>query len=227
MKRDKTWVKMGLMFLLTVGGTMFSLVGVGLAEKEVAEKQKEVLKEKAKKAGEEAAQRTEMERARQKQLEEIRIQREKILKEQKGLVETFERNRFVSLAVKLPKSVYEVGEKIAPEFSIRNGSNRLFYIDGRKSYPKVEVWDKKGTEVSIHQSAQELPLPQEKDMVVLKPGETFVPTPVDFTMEKPGSYTMRLVYPLMAPEKKMDGVWFGTINTYSIGFKVAEKKVRK
>jgi len=218
---------MGLIFLLTVGSTLFSLVGVGFAEKERAEKQKEILKEKAKKESEEAAQKAEMDRVRQKQIEEMQMQREKILKEQKGLLETFERNRFASLTVKLPKPVYEVGENIAPEFSIRNGSNRLFYIDGRKSYPKVEVWDKKGTEISIHQVAQEVAPPQEKDMVLLKPGETFVPPPVTFTVEKPGSYTMRLVYPLMAPEKKMDGVWFGTINTYSISFKVAEKKGKK
>ncbi len=185
----------------------------GTAAEKTEDVQKKELGEKAEEEAKKEADRQAMERIRQERLDELKAQQEKVMQEQAEVQEKVARYLFPNLTFKLDKTAYKAGEAITPTFAVVNGSSSPFWVDGRKLYPKVEVTDKKGNQMSIHQPYQEIAPPTEQDLILLKPGEAFTPPPVSFKIEKAGTYKVQMIYTFRAPEKKTRWTWFGNIHS--------------
>ena len=219
--KQKMVVTIGLLI-----GSIFLFSSAGLAAKDKdKEKTKRQMQEEAKKTAEERAKQIEQLKKTQQLSEHILQQQRLILQQQKNLEETLERTRFHAKVV-LEKGEVEADGAISFEFVLTNGSQKSFWIDGRKSFPpNYEIFNEKGKVVFTSQSQKNVASVKKKDLVQLKPGETLTLPKGEVTApSKPGMYSLSAFYTFADSEEQPSGVWLGTIHAMPVQFRVIEKK---
>lgn len=144
--------------------------------------------------------------------------------QQKALGEMMAWTRFPLLQFTLDKKEYRVNETIQANFSIKNGSGKPFWVDGRLVAPVYEIRDEKRKAVFVSKRADH-PLPLKKNLRKVKPGESIqFPKVEGIRVGKPGRYTIRGSYVFFGPEEEMEEVWTGAISTFPVTFTVVQEK---
>jgi len=175
----------------------------------------------------------ELERLRKKneQIERITKQQLFIQEHNRRVKDAIARTRFSTAIALIDKDVFEVDEKIAVDYILKNKSSKTFFVDGRKFHPTFVVKDDSGNVVLTLKKSKRQSPPKEKDLIALGPGKTFSPEKFKpFQLKEPGKYTLMGSYVFLKPkgeeaeERGLADVWVGTVLTYTREFEVVKKK---
>ncbi|MBI4436158.1 MAG: hypothetical protein HY590_01935 [Candidatus Omnitrophica bacterium] len=209
---------------LLLGAGLIFLPQTVFSEKTKKELQEEKMKE-AKEAAEKEKKAKEALEAEMQHRKIIDLQKT-IRDQQQALQDTLERTRFPLAQFTIDKKEYAPKEAIVPKFTLRNGSRKAFWIDGRLATPVYEIRDKRG-KVVFASKRPNYTLPLKKDLMKLGPGQSIqFPKVEGIHVDKPGSYLIRGSYVFFAPveEDELKDLWTGTITTYPVSFTVPPEK---
>jgi len=204
-------------------GLLFLIASAGLTEDKARPKTKKELQEEAKKSAEERSKQIEQLEKTQKLSEQIIDQQRVILQQQQALQEVLERTRFQA-KLDLEKETVGAGELFPFEFTLTNGSQKTFWVDGRKTVPGYEILDDKGRVVASSKAQRNVTPAKKDDLVKLGPGESMTLKGEGAAPAKAGEYAVRGAYTFAGPEKRETReIWFGGIFTTPVRLKVTEK----
>ena len=220
MKGGNQVKKIGLIFL---AGVVTLFLCQGAVE---AKTKRQLEKEKSKEAEEREKQvkkSEELLKSEQQQKKLIDIQKT-VQQQQQTIQDMIEWTKFPSVQLGLNKKEYVANEPIEAAFSLKNGSGKTFWVDGRLVAPIYEIRDQKKKAVVVSKRP-EYSLPLESDMRALKPGESLsFPKGEALRVALPGTYTIRASYIFFAPEERQEGIWAGTITAAPVSFTVLPEK---